>query len=477
MKDLQIRLKLYNTETRRKEELVPQEENTVRMYTCGPTVYNYAHIGNFRTYVFEDILRRAIKFFGFKLFHVMNITDVEDKTIRGALENKISLAGYVTPYIDAFFEDLDTLGIERAEKYPHATDYVPQMIEIISSLLDKGVAYQGTDGGVYFSIGKFPSYGRLSHLHVCDLKAGASERLEADEYEKENAADFVLWKAYDPERDGGVVWDSPFGRGRPGWHIECSAMAISLLGESFDIHVGGVDNMFPHHENEIAQSESFTGKRFSRYWLHSEHLLVDGKKMSKSKGNFYTLRDLLARGYSGREVRYMLLQTHYRTQLNFTFEGLNSVRSTLERLKDFVFRLQGLPKIPAKISVDALIEDAFRTFITALGDDLNISVALAGLFELIPQVNSLCDAEQLAFSEGEKVVTFLREIDRVLNVIPFDTEEVFPEELLLALEKREKARSEKNWKEADFYRDQITSAGFLIEDTPQGPRLKKGALK
>lgn len=477
MKDLQIRLKLYNTETRQKEELVPQDDNTVRMYTCGPTVYNYAHIGNFRTYIFEDLLRRAIQFFGFKLFHVMNLTDVEDKTIRGALENKLSLAGYVQPYIDAFFEDLDTLGIQRAEAYPRATDYIPQMIAIISSLVEKGVAYQGTDGGVYFSIAQFPSYGRLSHLHLGELQAGASQRVEADEYEKENVADFVLWKAYDPERDGQVVWESPFGRGRPGWHIECSAMAISLLGESFDIHVGGVDNMFPHHENEIAQSECHTGKRFSRYWLHSEHLLVDGRKMSKSKGNFYTLRDLLKQGYTGREVRYMLLQTHYRTQLNFTFEGLNGVRSTFERLKDFLFRLRNLPKGAAKVSVDALIEDSFRSFTAALGDDLNISLALAALFELVRQVNTLCDAEQLSFSEGEKVIAFLREIDCVLGVIPFEIEEAFPEELLFALQKREEARQQKNWKEADFFRDQITSAGFAIEDTAQGPRLKKVIAK
>lgn len=475
MKDGQIRLKLYNTESRKKEEITPLDGDTIRMYTCGPTVYNYAHIGNFRTYVFEDLLRRCIKFFGQKINHVMNITDVEDKTIRGALAKNISLERYVEPYIEAFFEDLDTLGIERAEHYPRATDYISKMIEIIASLIDKGVAYQGSDGSVFFSINQFPSYGRLSHLHLDDLQAGASERVESDEYDKDNVADFVLWKGHDIERDGQIFWESPFGKGRPGWHIECSAMGIELLGESFDIHVGGVDNMFPHHENEIAQSECYTGKRFVRHWLHSEHLLVDNKKMSKSKGNFFTLRDLLDKGFTGREVRYMLLQTHYRTQLNFTFEGLNGVRKTLERLKDFVFRLNNLPDTPSKVSVDAIVEDASLSFMHALADDLNISAALASLFELVRQVNTLCDNEQISKSEGAKVLEFLKEIDLVLNVIPFESEEAAPQELLDALEKREQARKEKNWADADHYRNAITSAGYTIEDTPQGPRLKKAS--
>ena len=336
------RLKLYNTESRQQEEIIPIDGRTIRMYTCGPTVYNFAHIGNFRTYVFEDLLRRTIKFFGLPVRQAMNLTDVDDKTIKGAIENKVSLAAFTQTFKDAFFQDLKTLNIEPVEYYPQATDYIPEMITIIQKLLDTGVAYRGQDGSIYFSIAKFPSYGRLSHLHLNELQVGASERVIHDEYEKDNASDFVLWKIFDPERDGDIFWDSPFGKGRPGWHIECSAMAMKLLGESIDIHVGGVDNMFPHHENEIAQSEAYSCRHFVKHWLHAEHLLVDHKKMSKSLGNFYTLRDLLKKGYTGKQVRYMLLQTHYRTQLNFTFAGLDGAVSTLERLSDFIVRLQAI---------------------------------------------------------------------------------------------------------------------------------------
>lgn len=293
-------LKLYNTETKTKQTLELGPSKIIKMYTCGPTIYHYVHIGNLRTFVFEDILRRTIKFFGFPLIHVMNLTDVDDKTIKGALAQKVSLKEFVAPYKEAFFEDLGTLNIDLAEHYPAATDYICEMIKMIETLVEKGYAYKGHEGSIYFNIRKFPSYGRLSHLNLGELLAGASERVEADEYDKENVSDFVLWKAYDKERDGPIFWESPFGLGRPGWHIECSAMATSLLGETIDIHVGGVDNMFPHHENEIAQSECCTGKVFVKHWLHSEHLLVDGKKMSKSLGNFYTLRYSSSRVFRAR---------------------------------------------------------------------------------------------------------------------------------------------------------------------------------
>jgi cysteinyl-tRNA synthetase len=352
------KLKLYNTETREKEEIWPSDGRTIRMYTCGPTVYNFAHIGNFRTYVFEDLLRRALKFFGFSIQQAMNLTDVDDKTIKGALEKKISLDAFTKPFKDAFFEDIKTLGIERVEYYPQATDYLLEMITIIQTLVEKGLAYRGHDGSIYFAIAKFPSYGRLSHLHLNELKAGASERVAVDEYDKENISDFVLWKAYDPERDGDIFWESPFGKGRPGWHIECSAMAMKLLGETIDIHVGGVDNMFPHHENEIAQSEGYSSRHFVKHWLHAEHLLVDHKKMSKSLGNFYTLRDLLDKGYTGRQVRYMLLQTHYRTQLNFTLAGLDAAAQTLTRLSDFVLRLQDIRREKMHKALDLILEKA-----------------------------------------------------------------------------------------------------------------------
>ncbi|HEY2810332.1 MAG TPA: cysteine--tRNA ligase [Rhabdochlamydiaceae bacterium] len=351
------KLKIYNTETREKEEVVPSDGRTVRMYTCGPTVYNFAHIGNFRTYVFEDLLRRALKFLGYMVKQAMNLTDVDDKTIKGAIENNISLDTFTTPYKEAFFDDLKTLNIEPVEYYPQATDYIREMIVLIQKLLDKGIAYKGEDGSIYYAIAKFPAYGRLSHLHLNELKAGASG-VAADEYDKENVSDFVLWKIWDFQRDGEIFWESPFGKGRPGWHIECSAMAMKLLGESIDIHVGGVDNIFPHHENEIAQSEGATQCRFARYWVHSEHLLVDHKKMSKSLGNFYTLRDLLARGYSGTAVRYMLLQVHYRTQLNFTFTGLDAAVATLERMGDFIARLQTIREQKMQKALDFILDKA-----------------------------------------------------------------------------------------------------------------------
>ncbi|MCB1073997.1 MAG: cysteine--tRNA ligase, partial [Simkania sp.] len=329
-------LHIYNTESREKEPItLAPHKKEIALYTCGPTVYNFAHIGNFRTYVFEDLFRRTLEFFGLKVKQVMNLTDVDDKTIKGALEKRVSLDEFTQFYKRAFFEDLKTLGIQKAHLYPSAIDYIPQMIAMIQHLIKKGLAYKGKEGSVYFSIRHFPAYGKLSHLCLSELKAGASERVTTDEYEKESIADFVLWKGYDPERDGDIYWESPFGKGRPGWHIECSAMATELLGETIDIHMGGVDNIFPHHENEIAQSEGCSGKMFSRYWVHAEHLIVNGKKMSKSLGNFFTLRDLLDKGYSGTEVRYLLLSTHYRTQLNFTLEGLNAARQSLQRLEDF----------------------------------------------------------------------------------------------------------------------------------------------
>ncbi|NGX39227.1 MAG: Cysteine--tRNA ligase [Chlamydiae bacterium] len=467
-------LTLYNTESRQKEEVIPQEGNHIKLYTCGPTVYNFAHIGNFRTYVFEDLLRRSLKFLGFSLTHVMNLTDVDDKTILGAIREKKTLDAFTKPYIDAFFEDLDTLNVERAEHYPRATEYFPKMIAIIEDLIDKGIAYKGTDGSIYYSIAKFPTYGRLSHLKLDELKAGASDRVGTDEYDKENVSDFVLWKAYDTERDGEIYWESPFGKGRPGWHIECSAMSMSLLGERIDIHVGGVDNIFPHHENEIAQSEGCTGEHFVNLWLHSEHLLVDNKKMSKSLGNFYTLRDLLEKGYTGQEVRVMLISTHYRTQLNFTMQGLEAARATLERLGDFVDRLQ---KVEGEgESVSSLLEEAKEAFIKPLADDLNIAEALAALFELVRKVNSLCDEKKIGKEEAIAVLDLLREFDAVLGFIPFEREELdIPQQLIDALAKREEARKGKNWAEADKQRDLITSSGYLIEDTPSGPRLKKGS--
>jgi cysteinyl-tRNA synthetase len=469
-------LKLYNTESREKEEITPLDGKTIRMYTCGPTVYNFAHIGNFRTYVFEDLLRRTLQFFGFSVSQAMNLTDIDDKTIKGAIEKKVPLLEFTRPFKEAFFGDLKTLNIEKVEYYPEATDYISEMVEMIQKLLKSGEAYRSHDGSIYFSIAKFPSYGRLSHLRLNELQVGASERIIHDEYEKENASDFVLWKAYDPERDGEIFWESPFGKGRPGWHIECSAMAMKLLGTTIDIHVGGIDNLFPHHENEIAQSESYSCCRFVKHWLHAEHLLVDHKKMSKSLGNFYTLRDLLNKGYSGPQVRYMLLQTHYRTQLNFTFAGLAASAATLERFSDFIRRLQILASQETKHTgvLSPVLEKAMEQFSFHLADDLNISAALAALFDMMREVNTLCDQEKVGASDAKEALDFLTKVDQVLGVLPLNqAEEKAPPELEAALQEREKARLEKNWKRADECRDLIHAKGYFIEDTPQGARLKK----
>jgi cysteinyl-tRNA synthetase len=471
---LTVNLKLYNTATRQKEVLKPQEGRHVKMYTCGPTVYHYAHLGNFRTYIFEDLLRRTIKFFGMTITQVMNLTDVDDKTIKGAIAKNISLDEYTKPFKDVFFEDLKTLRIEPVEHYPAATEYIDKMILIIQNLVDKGIAYKGGDGSIYYAISKFPSYGCLSHLNLHELKPGASERVASDEYDKEHLADFVLWKKYDSERDGKIFWDSPFGPGRPGWHIECSAMAIALLGHTLDIHVGGIDNMFPHHENEIAQSEAYSGCPFAKMWLHSEHLVVDGKKMSKRLGNFYTLRELIAKGYTGNQVRYMLLQTHYKTQLNFTLSGLKGINQTLQRLDDFILRIREV-KLPGSTgAVDDLVEISLKDFSEALADDLNISVALAVVFDLVKHVNCLCDAQKVLIDDAKKVMEVFKKFDSVLGVLTFEKEEeAIPLELEEALQKRNQARKEKNWALSDSLRDFIFNKGYTIEDTNAGARLKK----
>ena len=330
-------IRLFNTLTRKKETFIPIDEGEVRMYTCGPTVYDYAHIGNFRAFLFEDLLKRWLEYRGFKVTHVMNITDVDDKTIRGSQKQQIPLRQYTEYYTKAFFEDVAVLSIEPADYYPRATEHIPEMVALINRLMEKGYAYKGEDSSIYYAINKFKNYGKLSKIKVRELKAGA--RVKVDEYAKEEAMDFALWKAWTKE-DGDVFWETELGKGRSGWHIECSAMSMKYLGETFDIHCGGVDNMFPHHENEIAQSEAATGKKFVNYWLHNEHLLVEGKRMAKRYGNFYTLRDLLKMGYDPKAIRYLLLSTQYRQQFNFTFEGLDAAKGAIERLRNLMRRLQ-----------------------------------------------------------------------------------------------------------------------------------------
>jgi cysteinyl-tRNA synthetase len=465
-------LNLFNTETRQKEP-VHARDGKVSMYACGPTIYDFAHIGNFRTYVFEDLLRRTLQYFGMEVEEVMNITDIDDKTIGGAIRKKVPLKTYTEPFRIAFFEDLETLSIQPVEHTPAATDYIPEMIGLIETLLEKGYAYKAKSGSVYYKISQFSTYGRLSHLSLDELMVNASGENESDEYEKDQISDFVLWKAYDPSRDGEIFWESPFGRGRPGWHIECSAMAMKLLGETIDIHCGGVDNMFPHHENEIAQSEGCTGHRFVRHWVHVEHLLVDRKKMSKKLGNFYTLRDLMKKGYTGDEIRYLLLSTHYKTQLNFTFHGLDAARASLQRIGDLISRLKAIESGQRSGFAAAPLEKAELRFRSALSDDLNISIALASLFDLVRELNGLLDENKIGREEAALILKQFEKWDEVLAVLPLQPKGDVPEELLEMLAKREEARKTRDFRVSDQMRDAIYAHGYLIEDTPTGARLKK----
>lgn len=470
MSDSAVDIRFFNTLTREKERFVPLETGKVRMYTCGPTVYDYAHIGNFRTFVFEDLLRRWLEFRGFRVLQVMNLTDVDDRTISAARKFNVPLAEHTKQFVDAFFEDIKSLNLERAEHYPRATEHVSEMVALIKKLLDKGYAYKAEDGSIYFDISKFQDYGKLSKFKVEELKAGA--RVRADDYEKAEAEDFALWKAW-TEEDGPVFWDTEIGKGRPGWHIECSAMSMKYLGETFDIHTGGVDNMFPHHENEIAQSEAATGKKFVNYWLHGEHLLVEGKRMAKRFGNYYTLRDLLSKGYDPTAVRYLLLSTHYRQQFNFTFEGLAAAKSAVERLTNFVRRLSEAKGSGSGEQAKQLMEKVRRDFGSAMDDDLNIGQALAALFEFVRDVNNLVDSGKLSKAEAEEVRGLMVTFDKVLGVIgEVSVEEGLSREAKELIRLREEARKAKDWKRADEIRVQLKTMGVIVEDTPQGVRWR-----
>lgn len=450
-------MKVFNSLTRSLEELHPLVGNEVRLYTCGPTVYNFAHIGNFRAYAFEDILRRVIQFNGMKIRQVMNLTDVDDKTIRGANGAGIPLTDYTKTYKDAFFADLAKLNIQPAEVYPAATDHIPEMIALVSKLIEKGVAYKSEDGSVYFNVRAFPSYGKLAHIDFENQRTGA--RCAADEYDKENVGDFALWKAWEPS-DGPVGWDSPWGRGRPGWHIECSAMSMKYLGETFDLHTGGIDNLFPHHENEIAQAEAATGKPFVKCWMHCAHLKVNGEKMSKSLGNFFTLRDLIEKGWTGREIRYVLINAHYRTGLNFAFDALEDARKALARIDACV----------DKTTSGAVPEWATKhleEFTAAVNDDLNMPRAFAALFGLVRETNA---------HGGGAVRDVFARMDEVLGIIFFGRKtetEAIPAEIEALLAKRAEARKAKNWAESDKLRDEIAAAGWLVKDSKEGQTCTK----
>jgi cysteinyl-tRNA synthetase len=461
-------LRLYNTLTRVKEEFQPIHPGQVHYYTCGPTVYDYAHIGNFRAFVFEDILRRYLIYKGYRVIQVMNLTDVDDKTIRGARHAKTSLVDYVKFYTQEFFADMQTLNIERAEHYPAATEHIPEMVALIKRLLERGYAYSA-GGSIYFKVDAFPAYGQLSHLEERQLQAGASGRVDTDEYEKEDVRDFALWKGW-TDADGDVYWETELGKGRPGWHIECSAMSMKYLGTPIDIHAGGVDLIFPHHENEIAQSEGATGQHFVQRWVHCQHLLVDYQKMSKSLGNFYTLRDLLDRGYKAKAVRYSLFSTHYRQAQNFTLEGLAAAGAAVQRLQDFMANLRTADGTDTP--VDGLIRQAVQQFEAGMDDDLNISLGLAAIFAFVRDVNRLLADGRLSAANAQAVMATMRQFDRVLGLLDEEEPAVDAEVERLAQD-REEARKHRDFATADRLRAQITALGYIIEDTPRGPRLKR----
>ena len=458
---------LYNTLTRTKDRFEPLEPPQVRMYCCGPTVYDYAHIGNYRTFIFSDLLRRSLLLHGFEVLEVMNITDVDDRTIDGAAKKGQELSAYTGPYIEAFFEDLGQLRIRKAEHYPRATEHIAEIIGLVRRLEERGIAYRSGDS-VYYRIGGFRNYGKLSRLDSAGIQAGA--RVEADNYDKENVRDFVLWKG---GRDESVAWDSPWGRGRPGWHVECSAMSMKYLGESFDLHCGGVDLTFPHHENEIAQSEGATGKPLARFWVHAEHLLVEGQKMSKSLGNFHTFRDLKQQGHSASAVRYLLLGTHYRSQLNFTAEALHASASAVGRLRDFSERLTSYNTPPGAQGEPAL--RCAQSFREALEDDLSISQALSALFDFVREVNRLIDLGSLSAAGRAGALEELRLCDSVLDVLEPDREE--NEEFVRRVEEliaeRNQARRNRDFGRADIIRAELDSRGVVLEDNPQGTRWKR----
>jgi cysteinyl-tRNA synthetase len=463
-------IRFFNTLTRRKETFIPIEPGKVQMYTCGPTVYDYAHIGNYRAFLFEDLLKRWLEHRGHTVTHVMNITDVDDKTIKGAKKQQIPLKQFTEHYTNAFFEDVKVLNIKPADYYPKATDHIPEMTALIKTLIQKGYAYKAPENSIYYAIKKFKNYGKLSKIKPQTLKKGT--RLKTDEYDKEEAQDFALWKAWTKE-DGNVFWETELGKGRPGWHIECSAMSMHYLGETFDIHCGGIDNIFPHHENEIAQSEAATGKKLVNYWLHNEHLLVEGKKMAKKFGNFYTLRDLLGKGYEPIAIRFLLLSTHYRAQFNFTFEGLDATHAAVERLRNFVRRLQDADGKGSGKRVTELMHNAQTSFSEAMDDDLNVSMALAALFDFVREVNALLDAGMVSKNEADKVGALMQSFDEVLGVIgEVETKEVLPRGAEELVEKREEARKARDWKRADALRLRLKAMGVVVEDTPQGVRWR-----
>ena len=467
-------IQFFNTLSGRKETFKPIKPGKVSFYSCGPTVYDYSHIGNFRAFLTYDLVRRHLEYRGYEVRHVMNITDVDDKTIRNARSERISLTSLTTRYTDAFFEDLGRLNILPADRYPRATEHIEDMVEMVARLIEDGYAYR-RDGSIYFSIRKFQTYGALANLDAKHLKLGASG-VDADEYDKKDVRDFVVWKAW-REEDGDVYWTTDLGKGRPGWHLECSCMSMKYLGETIDIHAGGEDLVFPHHQNEIAQSEAATGKRFANTWLHNAHMKIDEQKMSKSKGNFFTLQDVAKSPDDARALRYLVVASHYRMPLNFTMEALRGARGTLRRLNNFRSRLKAVERQTGGADVSPLVEAARGEFVRHMDDDLNSPRAVASLFDLVNEVERLLSDGRLDRSGGSRVDAYIGEVDRVLGVsytLPEDrTEEALPEEVERLSAEREAARAQKDWATADAIRNRIAEMGYALEDTGDGTVARK----
>jgi cysteinyl-tRNA synthetase len=464
-------LRVNNTLSGQLEEFHPLTEGEVRFYFCGPTVWDYGHIGNFRSAIATDILRRYLKFKGYKVTHVMNITDVDDRIIAKSQEAGLSIDDYTARYIAAQWEDFDALGCERPEVAPQATKHIPEMVSLIQQLLQTGHAYR-SDGSIYYRISSFPEYGKLSKINFAGNIVGGSERIDTDKYEKEDARDFALWK--EPANGNEPAWDAEIGRGRPGWHIECSAMSMKYLGETFDIHAGGIDLVFPHHENEIAQSEGGTGKQFARYWLHIEHLKVEGETMSKSKGNYYTFRDLGAKGFSPVGIRYFLLSVPYRKQLNFTFDALRGAEKTVESLRDFYARLREARAEPGlNEDLQGAARKALAEFEAGMDDDLNTSVALAAVHNLTREVNTALARRRVRLENQRELVELIQRFDSVLNVFGETAANSLDNEVQALIDERQEARRRRDFARADEIRVHLAERGIVLEDTKDGVRWKQ----
>jgi cysteinyl-tRNA synthetase len=464
-------LKFRNTLSGKIEEFRPMREGEVSMYYCGPTVWDYGHIGNFRSALNADILRRYLKFKGLKVTHVMNITDVEDRIIQKSQEAGLTIDEYTAKYIDALWEDFDALGCERPEIVPRATRHIPEMVSLIEKLLETSHAYR-SDGSIYYRIASFPDYGKLSKINFAGNIAGASERILTDRYDKEDARDFALWK--EPARETEPAWDASIGRGRPGWHIECSAMSMKYLGETFDIHAGGIDLVFPHHENEIAQSEGATGKQFVRYWIHFEHLKVEGETMSKSKGNYFTFRDIAAKGFSPAAIRYFLLSVPYNKQLNFTFDALAGAEKTVAGLRDFRARLNEAKTTAGNNEeLHEVTLRAAQEFEAGMDDDLNTSVALAVIHNLTRDVNTALTRKKLLDDNKRELLDVLTRFDTVLNIFGAGEREMLDGEIQSLIDERQEARRRRDFTRGDEIRDELAGRGIILEDTKDGVRWKR----